>query len=573
MASQVLAACCNYNRQPSSGSFDDQLGARLGSIEQLLGSNADNPAAPEAEGSDPEGEDETPKTSPSKAGKTWDREVAVLRSRRKCKQDCADLKDKLNELAAKLDNMLKERDELDPSEQKIYEDEFKVLVSKKNALDLVRNNNSEALTQYLESFSGASKNVAPGKDGKFSIGSLPPSSSYRRLSVVSSLDLLLEEFDTIDSQTALKSLEKRIQRKCMPLKELDASCRLSATECQNAMKMVKTREAKRESKRKQEDKEQNRAACSDRLKRCKMSDPEKSLIFINKNVKQVRTIACPEDFVTMKPQPSRPLLLKKACCPDLWKATTTDEKLKKFFDDQLKSFGTNLKTPGSAKAGGRQLTPEQIAEVGSFQELLGAAVRPFSGLLCSMPADDTHGDFLSKAAALSQWCMAGGNEEFMTSEYGFMAALRYQAHGKRDVVLTNCTQLVPWVSASRDASSAKDLASLRESQVEFKKMTDTQMHEYLKDPASWAEQATVEAGDILYVPAGAVSAARTSSDHVVGLRLGVLQSSDTLAPGALHKLKAWSQTWYGSNFTEHLGKTFDTLSQAHKTKESAASAN
>ena len=102
-------------------------------------------------------------------------------------------------------------------------------------------------------------------------------------------------------------------------------------------------------------------------------------------------------------------------------------------------------------------------------------------------------------------------------------------------------------------------------------MTDTQMHEYLNDPASWAEQTTVEAGDLLYVPAGAVTANRTSSDHVVGLRLGVIQSSDTLAPGLLHKLKGWSQTWYGSNFSEHLGKTFDTVSQAHKTKYSAAS--
>ena len=149
------------------------------------------------------------------------------------------------------------------------------------------------------------------------------------------------------------------------------------------------------------------------------------------------------------------------------------------------------------------MTPEQAAQQGeTLQALLGAAVNEFSGLLCKIPEDDTHGDFLSKAAALSMWCMAGGNEEFTTTEYGFMAALRYQCHGKRDVVLTNCTQLVPWVSASRDAASATDVASLRESLLELKKMTEIQMQEYLNDPASWVEQTTVDAGDILYVPDG-----------------------------------------------------------------------
>ena len=59
------------------------------------------------------------------------------------------------------------------------------------------------------------------------------------------------------------------------------------------------------------------------------------------------------------------------------------------------------------------------------------------------------------------------------------------------------------------------------------------------------------------------TATRTSSEHVVGLRLGVIHSSDSSAPGLLHKLKGWSTAWYGSNFSEHLGKTFDTVSQAH----------
>ena len=48
VASKVLAAGSNYNRQPSKTSFDDQLGARLGSVQNLLGSNVDKPAATEA---------------------------------------------------------------------------------------------------------------------------------------------------------------------------------------------------------------------------------------------------------------------------------------------------------------------------------------------------------------------------------------------------------------------------------------------------------------------------------------------------------------------------------------------
>ena len=64
---------------------------------------------------------------------------------------------------------------------------------------------------------------------------------------------------------------------------------------------------------------------------------------------------------------------------------------------------------------------------------------------------------------------------------------------------------------------------------------------FLEDGAHWLEHGTLERGDVLYLPVGAVIVSRTRVEHVVGVKYGCVAPLDTMAVGNLSNLLRWSK--------------------------------
>ena len=97
------------------------------------------------------------------------------------------------------------------------------------------------------------------------------------------------------------------------------------------------------------------------------------------------------------------------------------------------------------------------------------------------------------------FCLAGGQQEYVQSEYAFLGSVRYQLHGTRDIVVTPWTQLVNFATLRSSISSA-DLAKLTDVHAFLKQMSAKDAGAYLQEPTCWIERSTLEAGAMLYLP-------------------------------------------------------------------------
>lgn len=161
---------------------------------------------------------------------------------------------------------------------------------------------------------------------------------------------------------------------------------------------------------------------------------------------------------------------------------------------------------------------------------------------------------LAKTLGLMLWCIAGNCTEVVQSEYGFLASLRLHVQGSRDIVITGAPMMVNW--ASLNTKNRSGTVTMTEAKNRLKGMGIKDMQSFLSDSSHWIEHATVDAGDLLYIPAGALLASRSRAAHVVGLKVGLIVPHDPVAPHSLDSLGRWAKDWYKAAMTDHLANTF-----------------
>ena len=165
------------------------------------------------------------------------------------------------------------------------------------------------------------------------------------------------------------------------------------------------------------------------------------------------------------------------------------------------------------------------------------------------------------------WCMAGSNTEAPGTEYAFLAALRWQIGGVRDVVLTSAQAMVAWASLQKQQSAASgpaaDIVPLAEALKRFQNLSQKEATSYLSDSAHWVVSGQLLEGDVLYIPAGCMCFSRSQAEMNIGIKIGAVVPSDSSALSALSQLHAWSVDWYKGTMTHNLGNTFTAGIQLH----------
>ena len=172
------------------------------------------------------------------------------------------------------------------------------------------------------------------------------------------------------------------------------------------------------------------------------------------------------------------------------------------------------------------------------------------------------------AFGVMMWCIAGNSAEVVQGEYAFFAALRIHLQGSRDIVATSTPMVVNWTSLQ--AGQSGDAVTLTQAQHRFKNFTSKDMQSFLSDPSHWIEHGTLEPGDMLYVPVGAMLASRTKANHAIGLKVGVAVPSDSSSANCLDNLERLSKEWYKGTMTEHLAKMFQIGVKVHHSMSSAS---
>ena len=183
--------------------------------------------------------------------------------------------------------------------------------------------------------------------------------------------------------------------------------------------------------------------------------------------------------------------------------------------------------------------------------------------------DSDAGGAMGKTLGPLMWCIAGGNTEVVMTEYGFLASLRWQMSGTRDIVIADTDMMSNWASLQKQekakgcSSGSSNRASLSEIQGKFMSMSDKNAVSFLSDTDHWLEHGTICAGEVLFLPVGSMMASRTHADLNIGLKVGAVAPMDRRAVQALASLLDWSEAWYKGSMTDHLEKTLAAAKILH----------
>lgn len=287
-----------------------------------------------------------------------------LRQRPNCPKDLLDLRAKMVHAQSALDQDIKDFATLDEEGQSMLSGERKVVASKKKGVDLVLGDDMAPLTEYIRSFDGVG---VAGGSRPIEYGAMPCCDSYASLTLLTMVQKQVSDFDRVDSKTALGALIKSLKGRTKPFTDIIGACKAAHNEFQAALKTIKKRESQRAQKRTKEEERGVREAESERKRRMKNVDGDRSSLFASvlskeAGAKPIKRLATMDDFQGVKDwNASRPMIFAKSMVWSLLGPFVESKAAADFLQAQVSSFEQGLKTSTASKYGGRMLSADQAA--------------------------------------------------------------------------------------------------------------------------------------------------------------------------------------------------------------------